>query len=401
METNTIDYIYQISERKILSVNTSFHRYLYHQINWENRLIGIKGCKGVGKTTLVLQHIKETFDDYSKVLFVSMDNLWFETNSILDLVEYHYTHGGTHLFFDEIHHCKFWQTLLKNLYDDYPTLKICYTGSSMLKIDTQGTDLSRRQRMYVLERLSFREFLEMENLITVPACSLSELIEKHQQIAAHITSKIKVLPAFTKYLQYGCYPFYKEDGDGFLLRLQDAVRMTLENDLLQVTDISFATVQKIKQMLMILAKKVPQTPNMVQLYAELETNREQGLKMLYLLNQAGLIAILTKESKNLKHLAKPDKLYLGDCNLMYALAANVDKGTLRETFFYSQLSTNHKITLPQQGDFRIDNQLLFEVGGKGKDFEQIKDIPNSYLAIDDLEIGNHNRIPLWMFGWLY
>lgn len=401
METNSIDYIYQISERKIRAVDTSFHRYLYHQINWDNRLIGIKGCKGVGKTTLVLQHIKESFEDYSNILFVSMDNLWFESHSVIDLVEYHYTHGGTHIFFDEIHHCKYWQTLLKNLYDDYPSLKICYTGSSMLKIDAQGKDLSRRQRVYLLERLSFREFLEMEKLISIPAYTLDELLKNHLKIALDITSKIKVLPAFSKYLKCGCYPFYQEEGDGFILRLQDAVRITLENDLLQVSDISFSTMQKIKQMLMILAEKVPQTPNMVRLYAELETNREQGLKMLYLLNQAGLISILTKESKSLKHLSKPDKLYLGDSNLMYALADNVDKGTLRETFFYNQLSAHQKITLPLQGDFKINSQLLFEVGGKGKNFEQIKDVPNSYLAIDDMELGNHNRIPLWMFGLLY
>lgn len=401
METNTIDYLYQISERKIATVETSFHRYLYDKINWDNRLIGIKGCKGVGKTTLVLQHIKEAFNDYSKALFISMDNLWFETNSVLDLVEYHYTHGGTHIFFDEIHHYKFWQTLLKNIYDDYPDLKVCYTGSSMLRIDAQGKDLSRRQRTYTLERLSFREFLAMENLISIPACSLTELLERHSNIAADITTQIKVLPAFTRYLKYGCYPFYKEEGDGFLLRLQDAARMTLENDLFQVTDIAFSTILKIKQMLMILAKKVPQTPNMARLYAELETNREQGLKMLYLLNQAGLISILTKESKSLKHLAKPDKLYLGDSNLMYALTETVDKGTLRETFFHNQLAAEHEITLPTQGDFKIDNQFLFEVGGKGKDFSQIKNMDNSYLAIDDLEIGHHNRLPLWMFGLLY
>lgn len=401
MELQNVEYLYQVSRRKIDAVKTVFHRSLYEKINWDNRLIGIKGCKGVGKTTMLLQYIKESIPDKSKVLYVSLDNIWFESNSLVSLVEYHYTHGGSHVFLDEIHYLHNWQTILKNLYDDYPDLKICYTGSSMLKIDTQGKDLSRRQRVYELPRLSFREFLEMEGLYSGPSYGLQELLDRHTDIAANIVSHIKVLPAFENYLQHGCYPFYQEEGDGFLLRLQDAVRMTLENDLPQLTDISFSTIQKIKQMLMILAARVPQTPNMSMLYSQLETNREQGLKMLYLLEQAGLLILLTRETKSLKHLPKPDKLYLGDCNLMFALSPRVDTGTLRETFFSQQLQVENELILPSAGDFLVNGEWLFEVGGKGKDFSQIKDIKESFLAVDDIEIGHHNRIPLWLFGFLY
>ena len=401
MELQNVEYLYQVSRRKIDAVKTVFHRSLYGKINWDNRLIGIKGCKGVGKTTMLLQHIKESIPDKSKVLYVSLDNIWFETNSLVSLVDYHYTHGGSHVFLDEIHYLPNWQTILKNLYDDYPDLNICYTGSSMLKIDAQGKDLSRRQRVYELPRLSFREFLEMEGLYIGMSYELQDLLDRHMDIAADIVSHIKVLPAFENYLQHGCYPFYQEEGDGFLLRLQDAVRMTLENDLPQLTDISFSTIQKIKQMLMILAARVPQTPNMSMLYSQLETNREQGLKMLYLLEQADLLTLLTRETKSLKHLPKPDKLYLGDCNLMFALSPRVDTGTLRETFFSQQLQVENELILPSAGDFLVNEKWLFEIGGKGKDFCQIKDIKDSFLAIDDIEIGHHNRIPLWLFGFLY
>ncbi len=401
MEPLNIEYLYQMSRRKIEDVKTDFHRSLYQKINWNNRLIGIKGCKGVGKTTMLLQHIKESIPDKTKVLYVSLDNIWFESNSLISLVEYHYTHGGSYVFMDEIHYLQHWQTVLKNLYDDYPDMKFCYTGSSMLNIDVHGKDLSRRQRVYNLPRLSFREFLEMEGLYSSPSFGFKELLDNHVDIAAEVVSRIKVLPAFEAYLQHGCYPFYKEEGDGYLLRLQDAVRMTLENDLPQTTEVSFSTVQKIKQMLMILAARVPQTPNMSLLYSQLETNREQGLKMLYLLEQAGLLMLLTREGKNLKHLPKPDKLYLGDCNLMYALSPCVDMGTLRESFFSQQLSVDNELLLPSAGDFFVNRKFLFEVGGRGKNFNQIKDTPDSYLAVDGIEIGHHNRIPLWLFGFLY
>ncbi len=396
-----MEYLFQMSRRKIEEVKTDFYRSLYWKINWNNRLIGIKGCKGVGKTTMLLQHIKESIPDKNEVLYVSLDNIWFEANSLVSLVEYHYTHGGCYVFLDEIHYLQNWQTVLKNLYDDYPDMKFCYTGSSVLKMDVHGKDLSRRQRVYRLPRLSFREFLEMEGLYSGPSLTLQDLLDRHVDIAADIVSKFKVLPAFENYLQYGCYPFYKEEGDGFLLRLQDAVRMTLENDLPQTVEISFSTIQKIKQMLMILAARVPQTPNMSLLYNQLETNREQGLKMLYFLEQAGLLALLTREGKSLKHLPKPDKLYLGDCNLMYALSPRVDTGTLRETFFCQQMCTDNELLLPAAGDFLVNRKFLFEVGGRGKDFSQIKDVPDSFLAVDGIEIGHHNRIPLWLFGFLY
>lgn len=401
MEEQDIQKIYRAYRRKLKDTPLSFTRYLYEKIDWNDRLIGIKGARGVGKTTLILQHIKKHFEQNDSALYVSLDNLWFTTHSLDDLVEYHYTHGGTHLFLDEIHRFPKWQTMLKNLNDDYPDLYVVYTGSSMLEIDTQQGDLSRRQMVYQLSGLSFREFLEFECGMKTEACTLEQLLQQHIGIASKITEELKILPLFEKYLQKGYYPFYKNTFQGYDFRLQEVVRQVIESDLPAVEDVQYVTIQKVKKMLMILAERVPHTPKMSELYKELDTNREQGLKMIYALERGGLLALLSMQVKNYKSLSRPDKIYLDNPNLMYALTSKTDIGTLRETFFFNQLNVNHEVLLPTQGDFYIDRKYLFEVGGKTKTFNQIKDIPDSFLAVDSIEVGHHNRIPLWMFGLLY
>lgn len=401
MEEQDVEKIYRAYRRKLKDTPLSFTRYLYEKIDWNDRLIGIKGARGVGKTTLILQHIKKHFEQNDSALYVSLDNLWFTTHSLDDLVEYHYTHGGTHLFLDEIHRFPQWQTMLKNLNDDYPDLHVVYTGSSILEIDTQQGDLSRRQMVYRLSGLSFREFLEFECGMKTEACTLEQLLQQHVAIASKITEELKILPLFEKYLQKGYYPFYKSTFQGYDFRLQEVVRQVIESDLPAVEDVQYVTIQKVKKMLMILAERVPHTPKMSELYKELDTNREQGLKMIYALERGGLLALLSMQVKNYKSLSRPDKIYLDNPNLMYALTSKTDIGTLRETFFFNQLNVNHEVLLPTQGDFYIDRKYLFEVGGKTKTFNQIKDIPDSFLAVDGTEVGHHNRIPLWMFGLLY
>lgn len=401
MEYDDIKELYDSSIRKISTVNTDFKRYLYTLINWKNRLIGIKGPRGVGKTTLVLQHIRESFDDYGKVLYVSLDDFWFLSHSVFEMVEYHYAHGGTHVFFDEIHRFSHWQTMLKNIYDRYSDLHIVYTGSSMLELDSHEGDLSRRLRAYELYGMSFREFLSFEKSCVLQAISLETLLDNHLAIASEVTSKVKILPLFEKYLEHGYYPYYAEEGDGFSQRLQSTTRQVLETDLPQVEHVEFYTIQKIKKMLTVLAERVPQTPKMNELFAQLETGRDQGLKMLRLLERAGLVSLLVSETKSLKHLYKPDKIYLDNPNLMHCLAVKADTGTIRETFFDNQLKKGHVVRFPQKGDFLVDGKWMFEVGGHGKDFSQVKDEPDSYLAVDGTEYGRVNRIPLWMFGLLY
>lgn len=397
-----LDEILRIYNRRLQGTPEGFKRYLIDKIDWRDNLIAIKGAKGTGKTTMLLQHIKESFTDKDKALYLSLDNLWFETHSINDLVEYHYTHGGTHLFLDEVHYYPKWKTLIKNINDDYPGLHVVYTGSSMLKIDSGVADLSRRQLPYTLHGMSFREYLLYEGLAEMEPISLDLLLRDHRRIAEDILSNgMKILPAFGEYLRYGYYPFYKSVYSGFEIRLQQVVNHVLENDYPIIEGVEQSTIRKTKRMFMILAEQVPQTPNMSNLYNELETDRNQGLKMLYALEKAGLLALLSDKPKHIDKLSRPEKIFMDNSNLMYAYAMAPNIGTVRETFFLSQLAVDHYVTYPAKGDFLVDGKYLFEVGGRKKSFEQIKDVADSYLAVDDTEIGHHNRIPLWMFGLLY
>ena len=397
-----LDEILRIYNRRLQGTPEGFKRYLIDKIDWRDNLIAIKGAKGTGKTTMLLQHIKESFADKDKALYLSLDNLWFETHSINDLIEYHYTHGGTHLFLDEVHYFPNWKTLIKNINDDYPGLHVVYTGSSMLKIDSGVADLSRRQLPYTLHGMSFREYLLYERLAEIEPITLDFLLSNHRQIAEDILSNgMKILPLFGDYLRHGYYPFYKSVYSGFEIRLQQVVNHVLENDYPIIEGVEQSTIRKTKKMFMILAEQVPQTPNMSNLYNELETDRNQGLKMLYALEKAGLLALLSDKPKQIDKLSRPEKIFMDNSNLMYAYATNPNIGTVRETFFLSQLAVDHAVTYPAKGDFLVDGKYLFEVGGRKKSFEQIKDVADSYLAVDDTEIGHHNRIPLWMFGLLY
>ena len=398
-----ISYLIKIFQRKLAATPMSFFRYLYPVIDWNDTLIGIKGPKGCGKSTLLLQHIKEAFrgKDLEKALYVSLDNLWFSTHDIIDVVDYHYTHGGTHLFIDEIHYHKHWQTLLKNITDDFPGLHVAYTGSSMLQMESSEGDLSRRLAMYEMRGLSFREFLEYEGILQLPAVTLGRLLDDHVSIAIDVCGKTKILEHFKKYLEVGYYPFYKSVHHGYYQRLQNVANQVIEVDYPIVDDITMSTIRKTKKLLMLLAERVPQLPKMNELYKELETDRNQGLKMLYALQRGGLLLLLSDNTKSPDNLSRPDKIYINNPTMMFALSPQIDTGTLRETFFFNQLSQGHEVRYPKAGDFLVDRKYLFEVGGKGKTFDQIKDIPNSYLAVDNTETGHRNRIPLWMFGLLY
>lgn len=387
--------------RKLAATDLRFKRYLYHRINWNVRLVGIKGARGVGKTTMLMQHIKETFNNTDEVLYVSLDNLWFENHQLEDLVEFLYTHGVMHIYFDEVHRYKNWATLLKHFYDSYPDLNIVYTGSAMLAIENSVADLSRRQSLYSLNGLSFREYLEYEGIATIPPIGLEELLSTHTKYAPNITTEIKVLKHFDRYLQTGYYPYYKEAGEDYLMRVGEVARLVIDGDIPAVEDITYTTAQKIKKLLMVIAENVPLEPNINKLSGQLESTRDQTLKMLYLLDRAGLLCLLTDKIKDYKHLTGPKKIYLNNANLMHALSTKVSEGTMRETFFANQVGAVTTLTMPKQGDFMANGKFLFEVGGSRKTFEQIADLPNSYLAIDDIETGNGNRIPLWMFGCLY
>lgn len=401
MDYNDIQPLINIYHRKLAATDLRFKRYLHYRIDWDVRLIGIKGARGVGKTTMLLQHIKESFDKIDDALYVSLDNLWFNTHKLEELVEFLYTHGVMHIYLDEVHRYKDWAVLLKNFYDSYPDLNIVYTGSAMLAIDNSKADLSRRQSLYTLNGLSFREYLACEGVAAIPTIGLEEMLAGHVEYAVDVISGIKILKYFDKYLREGYYPYYKEAGNDYLMRVGEVARLVIDNDIPSVEDITYFTAQKIKTLLMVIAGNVPLKPNISKLSSQLESTRDQTLKMLYLLDRADLLLLLTEQLKNYKHLVSPKKIYLNNANLMYALSGKISEGTVRETFFANQVGAVADLTMPKQGDFLADGKYLFEVGGNSKTFDQIAGIPESYLAVDGIETGSGNRIPLWMFGCMY
>lgn len=391
-----------IHHRLVENTDSKFVRYLYPKINWSNRLILIKGAKGTGKTTLMLQHIKKTFGDTETAIYASLDNIWFATHSIVDLAEYHYTHGGTHLFLDEIHKYRNWEQEIKNIYDSYPTMNVVITGSSMLKIgETMIADLSRRCRVYTLEGLSFREYLKIEGVADLPLLSLDEIFANHVKHAVSITAKTKVLHHFEKYLQVGYYPFYRESGDGFYDKLQTVLDSIIESEIPAVSKIEYDSVYKAKQLLGVMAETVPYTLNISNLCTTLSVSRNNLVKLLDLLDKASVIRRLYTETTGMKLLTKPEKILFANSNLMHALSSETDNGTQRETFVASQLCVEHKISMPVAGDFLVDCKYTLEVGGKGKGYKQIKGIKNSFVVVDDCEIGFENKIPMWLFGLMY
>ena len=381
-------------------VTLDFTRYLYSQINWDNRLILLKGPKGVGKTTMLIQHIKRTFVDTTKAFYASVDKSWFATHTIIDLAEYCVTHGVTHLFLDEVHKYQGWDKQIKEIYDAYPKLHIVVTGSSMLQLSETEADLSRRCRVYTMQGLSFREFLELEKVVTLSPISLDEILKNHPSIAAHITNQIPVFKYFEAYLEHGYYPFYQEEGDGFTNRLENVVNSIIQVEMPAIANVSYELVYKIKILLGILAELNPYTLNVSDLANKLESSRDSIYKMLDLMQKAGLIRRLYQKSTGMKVLQKPEKILFDNTNLMYALSPNVDVGTLRETFVSNMLCT-HKLAMPQAGDLQVDNHYLFEVGGKNKTFSQIANVPDSYVVADGIDVGIGNKIPLWLFGMMY
>lgn len=401
MDRLELQPLYENYHRKIAKVNLKFSRYLYDLINWKARIICIRGARGVGKTTMLLQYILRNYENIDETLYASLDDLWFADHSLIDLVDWANQHGIYRLFLDEVHRYPNWSLTLKNIYDNYPDISIVYTSSSLLKIDNGQVDLSRRQTPYTLYGLSFREFLSFNDILKFEPLSLDQLLENHVTAAMTIIRQCKIFPQFDKYIKHGYYPIYKEEPEDFSVRLREMINVVIENDLPAVENMTFETIQKVRKLLMIISRNVPFQPKMSDLWQQLSTGNESGLKMLYALDRAQILSLLTSEIKTYKHLYKPEKIFLGNTNLMHALCENINKGNERETFFNNQLQVGHEVLYPQKGDFYVDEKYLFEVGGKNKTFNQIADVPDSFLAVDDIETGFGNRIPLWLFGFLY
>jgi len=389
--------------RELRKTDLSFQRYLIDEIDWTGRLSAITGARGTGKTTMILQYIKKTFGNAPKeVLYVSADNIWFSGNRLFDLANDFEKQGGRFLFIDEIHKYDNWSQEIKNIYDSFSNLKVVITGSSMLQIYKGNADLSRRAVHYYLHGLSFREFLKYDQNLEFHKLTLDDIVHNHIEIAAMINEKIKPIPLFNNYLKQGYYPYYKESKRFYWSKLANTMNLTLETDLPAVEQIEMYSIRKIKKLLYVISQSVPFTPNITNLSHNLEVSRNSLLNYLTILERGELINLLQNSTKKFNSLAKPDKIYLNNPNQIFAFdSIKPDVGNLRETFFYNQLHVISKLTSDEHADFKVNDKYYFEIGGKNKGYQQITGLKDAYLALDNLEYGYGNKIPLWLFGMLY
>ncbi|MBR1614919.1 MAG: ATP-binding protein [Treponema sp.] len=389
--------------KKIAATDLRFVRSLESKINWDARLVCIRGSRGTGKTTLMLQHIKKAFaGDLGKVVYVSLDNLYFADNSLIDFVDSFVKRGGEYLFLDEVHKYPDWSRVIKNIYDDYPELHVAFTGSSLLEILNARSDLSRRALVYNLQGLSFREYLKLVADADFPILTLDEILSDNEKLSAEIVSKAKPFMYFDGYLKNGYYPYFLEGIDDYYSRLNETVNMVLEIELPLLRKIDVSYLVKIKKLLTAIGKSAPFIPNVSELSSHIQISRQTLLQYLQYLEESKLIYQVFKESRGLGTLEKPDKIFLENTNLMFLLGkTETNIGNVRETFAFNQLSYNHEVLFSEQSDFFIDKKYTFEVGGKNKKRKQIKDVPDSYILADDIEFGTERRIPLWLLGFLY
>jgi len=397
-----MDTILEQSEFILTNTPLHFKRFLFNKIKWNNRLIGIKGARGTGKTTLSLQWLKQQELPVNKAAYFSLDDLYFTNHSLKETVAQFYKQGGKILVLDEVHKYKNWSTEIKNIYDVFSGLKIIFTGSSIIDISKQEGDLSRRAIMYELPGLSYREFLSLKYNLQLPVFSLNEILKDASVIKKQLPDSFRPLEYFNEYLQTGYYPFMIQDKETVHQKLNQLIRTIVEYDMAELKDFDIRNAKKVLQLIYVIAQQVPFKPNLVTLAEKTSIHRNSLNNYLYYLEQAKLISLLQPAGKSTAILQKPEKIYLNNTNLLYALAEQqVDKGNLRETFFFSQMNAISKITMPKQGDFFVDNKYTFEIGGKDKSKKQIKGVKNAWVVKDDLEYPIGEDLPLWMFGLLY
>lgn len=393
--------MYDFSARAVDLVDATNIRPQIVWLKQNERLIGIKGSRGVGKTTLLLQYAKTMLQN-EPFVYISLDNLFFTENSLLDFVDEFYKNGGKTLLVDEVHHYPNWSLELKNIYDLYPDLKVIYTGSSLLHLSKGRADLSRRSVVYNLPGLSLREFINFSANLNLASVSLEDILAGHEAVAKGIWKLTKPIKWFNQYLNHGYYPFFLENIENYHLKLNEIILQVLESDLPYISGVSHSNINKLKQLLYVISESVPFKPNIEKLSERIGISKNTLKDYLHYLNDALLINMLYSDSKGISRLTKPDKIYLHNPNLMVALSSKSSNiGNMRETFFYTSLSAKHKLNYTQNGDFLVDGRYTFEIGGKNKTSKQIQGVDNAYLAVDGVETGFGYQIPLWLFGFLY
>lgn len=388
-----MERLFEHSARLVEETSIKFVRYLYHQVNWNNRMIGIIGPRGVGKTTMILQHMQQ--QGKINLLYVTAEDFYFAENKLVDLADRFVKMGGKYLYIDEIHKYPNWSKELKLIYDYHSGLNVVFTGSSVLDIKKGSADLSRRSIIYHMQGLSFREYIEMFHDIKSKTYTLPEVL----QHKVSIPELDLPLPLFSEYIKQGYYPFTKEDD--YEIRLRQIINQTLESDIPLYANMNVATGRKLKQLLSIISRSVPFKPNMSKIAEMLSISRNNVADYLLFLEEAGLISQLRDNTGGIRGLGKVDKIYLDNTNLIYNLAreeANIRN--IRETFFINQTRVGHPVTSSTVTDFTIDD-VSFEVGGKNKTTQQIQSLDNGFVVKDDIEKGFMNIVPLWQFGMLY
>lgn len=397
-----MEELLEISERLISQVELRFKRSLYHKIHWNDRLIGIKGARGVGKTTMLLQWLKAQDLSPRQRAYLSLDELYFTYNSLLDLAKKFYNQGGKVLVLDEVHKYPTWSIEIKNLFDRYKDLKIIFTGSSIIDISKQEADLSRRALIYELPGLSYREYLEFSYNHTFSILDLEQILSPDADIKGFFESDFKPLLHFKEYLHYGYYPFYQENKETYHQRIQQLVRTIVEFDMAELKGFDIRHAKKMLQLLYIVSQEVPFKPNINSLSNKTKIHRNTINNYLYFLYDARLVNLLYSSSFGIAGLQKPEKIYLQNTNLLYALSENPPSiGTVREVFFCNQLQFKHRVTHSSTADFVVDGNFHFEIGGKNKGNKQIKNLEKAWVVKDDMEYPVSQNLPLWLFGFLY
>lgn len=391
------------SSRLVQNQALDFERSLANKIDWTDRLIGIVGARGTGKTTLLIQQLKRKELPPQQAAYLSLDDIYFTDNRLVAFAESFIQLGGRFLFIDEVHKYPDWAREVKNLYDTYPELRIVFSGSSIIDILQQNADLSRRAVQYELSGLSYREYLEFNNLLKTQPISLPDLVSNHTILAAELAHQFKPLQHLNEYLNLGYYPFFAENRNTYTIRVEQLIKMITETDLRFIDGFDPANTRKIYQLLYILAVNVPFKPNVSKLSEKIGLHRNTLVQYLHYLDRARLVNSLTAAGRSISTLQKPDKIYLENTNLQYALAPQTaNRGTLRETFMMNQLvNAHHTVTLPKTGDFLVDDIYTLEVGGRDKTATQLKNTSNCLVVADDIETGLLNKVPLWLFGFLY
>lgn len=390
-------------QRQLLNLTRTEHiRSIYYDINWENRLVAIRGAKGVGKTTLMLQYIKLHGADARRMLYASLDSAYFTQHSLLDFAEAFHQKGGEHLFLDEVHKYDTWSREVKELYDLYPDMKIVLSGSSLLGILNGDADLSRRCIPYDMQGMSFREYLDLVHNIVLPKVSLRELLENPNDLCEKVLQTCRPLSFFDDYLREGSYPFILEGAAEYGIRIENVINYVIEVELPKLCNVDVANIRKLKALVAVLSSNVPQQVDMQKLSAMLAVSRVTLLGYFQHLAKAKILNLLYSSELNVKKLQKPDKIFVENPNIMDAMTLDtVNEGTRRECFIVNQLRYAHRVEYTRRGDFLVDGLYTIEVGGKSKDGKQIAGVDGAFIAADNIEYAYGNKIPLWAFGFIY